>query len=101
MTDKQHSSGQETARGKNRRKAQNYSKFDTATAILHDMVLSLLDTGFDKQHITAALERLADEARGDTWQKELDSRARERQIASAAAARATARRKAAEKQLQN
>jgi hypothetical protein len=38
---------------------------DTATRILRGMVLSLLDNGFEKQDVAAALDRLADEARRD------------------------------------
>ena len=58
--------------------------------------LSLLETGFGKEDIADALAALIDEAKGDRWQKELDGRERTRQLTSAAARRATARRKAAQ-----
>jgi hypothetical protein len=51
---------------------------DTATRILRGMVLSLLDNGFKKQDVAAALDRLADEATRDDWQKPLESRKRAR-----------------------
>jgi hypothetical protein len=93
MAEKHHSAGQKTRRAKPNRKVQNYSQSFTVTAILRDMILSLLDTGFEKQHITKALGRLADEAEGDNWQALLDGRARPKQISSEAAIHASARRK--------
>jgi hypothetical protein len=42
------------------------------------MVYSLLETGFTKQDVAAALGALAEEASGDEWQKALESRERGR-----------------------
>jgi hypothetical protein len=44
------------------------------------MVLSLLDNGFEKQDVAAALDRLADEARRDVLEKALESRKRARGV---------------------
>ena len=50
----------------------------TATQILRGMVLSLLESGFQKQDVVAALDRLTEEARGDGWKNALESRERAR-----------------------
>jgi hypothetical protein len=46
----------------------------TATQILRDMIYSLLDSGFQKQDVVAALSRLTGEAAGDEWKKGLETR---------------------------
>lgn len=51
---------------------------NTARQILRGMVLSLLQNGFKKDEVGAALERLIGEASRDDWQKALDSRERAR-----------------------
>ena len=94
MTEKRNSSSQKSGPASRSRKARQIPPAGTATAILRDMVLSLLETGFEKQYITDALGKLADEARGDHWQTLLDGRERARLVTSAA------RRKEAEKQFQ-
>jgi hypothetical protein len=85
----------------NGKRTQQSSQSLTATRILRDMVLSLLETGFHKQDIAAALGCLTDEAAGDHWQKAVDGRKHAKQMMRAAARRATARRKAAEKLFQD
>lgn len=52
------------------------SRTHTATQILRDMVYSLLDSGFQKQDVAAALHTLTGEAAGDEWKKGLETRKR-------------------------
>jgi hypothetical protein len=89
-----------TARANDGERSRLHTPSRAAKAILRDTVLSLLETGCSKQDIVAVLDRLKDEAKGDDWQQLLDGRERARQLTSAAARRATAKRKAAEKLLQ-
>jgi hypothetical protein len=49
-----------------------------ATAILRDMVYSLLENGIKKQDVAAALNTLTGEAAGDEWKKGLETRQRMR-----------------------
>jgi hypothetical protein len=78
-------------RAKDSGRSRPHSPSRMARAILLDTVLSLLETGVDKQDIIAALYSLADEAKGDAWQKVLEGRERARRMQSAAASRAMAR----------
>jgi hypothetical protein len=55
-------------------KTRAVSQTHTATQILRDMVYSLLDSGFQKQAVVAALNTLTDEAAGDDWKKGLETR---------------------------
>jgi len=49
-----------------------------ATAILRDMVYSLLENGVEKQQVLAALKTLTGEAASDDWKKGLETRQRMR-----------------------
>jgi hypothetical protein len=82
-----------TARAKDSSRSRLHSPSRAARGILRDMVLSLLETGCKKQEIVAALDSLADEAKGDAWQKVLNGRERATRMQSASPARATARRR--------
>jgi hypothetical protein len=51
---------------------------NTTAQILRGMVYSLLENGIQEQDVVAALDRLTEEARGDVWQKGLETRQRAR-----------------------
>jgi hypothetical protein len=49
-----------------------------AKRILRDAAYSLQEAGFEKQHLMAALDALAEEIRSDKWDKAMASRERTR-----------------------
>ena len=51
---------------------------NTATQILRGMVYNLLENGFRKHDVVAALATLTEEARADDWTKGLETRERAR-----------------------